>query len=209
VTSAAPGEGATTVAVTLAHESARSGKKVLIVDGVRANWSLSRATAASGGRRSTKLPGRSGLFGTSVVSDERTGLDVLSIGDLTAIDSDVVWWNHMDEVLHEVTVSYDLVVIDLPSLASGPEVRMAAQMLDGLLLVLKWGGTPAELVQRRLDLSGGARSKFVGVVLNLADERLIGRYGDKLAGAEASLAARRPVMDDPGSAGPAHFARAS
>jgi Mrp family chromosome partitioning ATPase len=75
----------------------------------------------------------------------------------------------------------ELVIIDLPSLASGADVRAAADAIDGLLLVVKWGATDSDLIRQAVRSSGGARAKFVGAVLNMADERTIGRYGDKPA----------------------------
>jgi Mrp family chromosome partitioning ATPase len=95
----------------------------------------------------------------------------------------------MDEALRQ-SASYDLVIADLPALASDSKVvQFASRSLDGLLLVVKWGGTDAELIHRRLGSPGEIGSKFVGVVLNMADQQLLGGYGDKLTEAEAAVAA--------------------
>jgi Mrp family chromosome partitioning ATPase len=72
---------------------------------------------------------------------------------------------------------------------------VAAQKLDGMLLVLKWGAVETGMVQRALSLTGRGRFKFVVAVLNMADQHLIGRYGDKLAGAEAALAKRQAAIE--------------
>lgn len=208
VTSAAPGEGATTVAAILAHVMARSGKRVLLVDGMRENHSLSRAMPSSVQERSTRLPAPARLLGAAVVRDGHAGVDVLRVSDPASVDTDAVWRNRMDEILHEATTRYDLVVVDLPSLSSGPDVRIAARKLDGLLLVLKWGATDMEVVRRALNLIGGDRCKFAGAVLNMAKEHLIGRYGDKLVRAEAVLATRRLAMNPLRSTEPGKLARA-
>ncbi len=195
VTSAIPGEGATTVASALAHLLARSGKTVLIVDGVRGKRSISLATASSALPPSTSLPQAAALLGTGVARDTVNGLDILPIREPTAMDTEPAWWARMHEILCEAANCYDLVIVDLPALTSGPDVQIAAQKLDGLLLVLKWGGCEAELIQRALELSGSARFKIVGAILNIADRRLIGSYGDKLAEAEIALAGRRPAIE--------------
>ena len=96
----------------------------------------------------------------------------------------------MEEVVKSAKTSYDLVVVDLPSLATGPDAQLAAPVLDGLLLVVRWGCADAGLVERRLASFGRARTKFFGAVLSMADPRLIGRYGDRMAAAEAALALR-------------------
>jgi succinoglycan biosynthesis transport protein ExoP len=201
VTSAMPADGATTVAAALAHLLARSGKRVLLVDGVRSNRSLSRATGTALAQLAERPSAELGLLGARFLSDTRTGVDILSIGEPAAICLDAAWWNRLHEILPEAANCYDRIIVDLPALASGPDVQIAAQMLDGLLLVLKWGGSHVEQIHRALDLLGSTRFKFVGAVLNMADKRLIGRYGDKLAAAEIALAAWRPAEPGPRSAG--------
>jgi polysaccharide biosynthesis transport protein len=196
VTSAMPAEGATTVAVALAHVLARSGKRVLLVDGVRSNRLLSRATRTPPPPAERPLL-EVGFLGARFLSDTRTGVDILSIAEPAAICMDADWWNRMHEILRDAADGYDRIVVDLPALASGPDVQIAAQMLDGLLLVLKWGGSHVEPIRRALDLSGSTRFKFVGAVLNMADKRLLGRYGDKLAAAEIALAGWRPAVHGP------------
>jgi len=87
--------------------------------------------------------------------------------------------------------TYDLVVVNLPPLESGPEFRMAANDIDRILLVIKWGSTEFERIERAIAASGVAASEFIGAVLNMVDDQMIGKFGDKLWGAEAALAARR------------------
>lgn len=208
VTSGASGEGVTSVVAGLAQLSARSGKRALIVDAGRRGGAPSWIAAGNRLHGWTRLPGPAGLLGAGVLRDESSGLDVLSAADPTAVVRDVAWSTYLDEVLRETTISYDLVIVDLPSLASGPDVRMIAPKLDGVLLVVKWGGIDAELIERRLNLAGAARANFIGAILNMADKKLIGLYGDKLAGAEARLASGRFIIEAAEPASRADEARA-
>src|SRR6185312_4415161 len=68
---------------------------------------------------------------------------------------------------------YDMVIIDLPSLASGPGARAVAQIVDGFLLVVRWGQTESELVQQAIQSAGEAQTKFIGIALNAVDERAL------------------------------------
>lgn len=179
VTAAASRQGATTTAARLAHLMALSGRKVLVLDG------------AGGGR--SLVPAKEAEQGGLVSELEERHFDLRAIAGPDVADSDMAWRKQIDTVVREATPSYDFVVVDLPPLASGPQVRMAAESLDGLLLVVEWGALDAELIQRSLNLCGSARTKFVGAVLNMADKFVIGRYGDKLAGAQAAAAAGRAL----------------
>jgi capsular polysaccharide biosynthesis protein len=205
VTSAVPGEGVTSIALNLAQLSARRGKRVLIVDGIGRN----RPPSWSGGNEhcpSATRPGLRALFGAHFTADAGPGVDISSIGDPTTAETDAAYWMRLDETLRQSTSSYDLVIADLPALASDPQlVQIAARSLDGLLLVVKWGGTDAELIRRRLGLLGETCSKFVGVVLNMSDQGLLGGYGDKLTEAEAAITARRSIRGAR-AAGPADLA---
>jgi Mrp family chromosome partitioning ATPase len=87
--------------------------------------------------------------------------------------------------------AYDVIVVALPPLERGAEFRMAAQGVEGILLVLKWGSTDLEEVARSVAASGVRPSEFLGAILNMVDERMVGKFGDKLWLEEAKLAARR------------------
>ena len=115
----------------------------------------------------------------------RTGLDVLKIDHASSARDAAAWRRRCDPDCLGV---YDLVVINLPSLELGPEFRMAAQDLDGILLVIKWGSTEFDRIERAIAASGVAPSEFIGAVLNMVDDRMIGKFGDKLWEAEAALA---------------------
>jgi Mrp family chromosome partitioning ATPase/capsular polysaccharide biosynthesis protein len=183
VTSIVPGEGTTTMAVGLARIAADSGKKVLLVD------------VAKCGHIAT--PAASGKF---LVPTNATEDDEIQVGTPEANDSfnsdtlENPRWvalnsaDRLNEVMREVAPGYDMVVVDLPPLSGDPAALAAARKLDGMLLVLKWGAHDADAVRRALELSGIAPTSLAGVILNLAPGRLIGRYGDRLAGVQARLA---------------------
>lgn len=182
VTSALPGEGATTIAASLAGLLAEGGRKVLLLD---ATGRLASSASPSGrtARGERVRPAFAGL-------------------DHGSSDSDAAWMAALEARVRDAGGTFDIVIVDLPALADGPKVPLAANAVDAFLLVLKWGETDSELVQQALHSSGKARSKFVGAILNFVDERLIGTYGDKLAAAQMALlapdaGADRPISDVP------------
>ncbi len=50
----------------------------------------------------------------------------------------------------DALAGYDLLLVDLPPLDQGPEFRLAAQDLGGLLLVVKWGDTQFDEIERAI-----------------------------------------------------------
>lgn len=203
VTSVVPGEGATTLSANLAHLMALSGKRVLLVDGTPGSRSLSHLMTSGvqqgfvqGSMTSLR---QKGSPASRIVTDKRSGLDVFLLSGSTAANPDYVWQMVTDDFLREASESYDLVIVDLPSLASGAEARAAAQTLDAFLLVVKWDDTDSELAQRALQSSGTAQQKFFGVIINMADEQVIGKFGDKFSLAEFTLTTQPGQADVSGS----------
>lgn len=180
VTSTMPGEGATTLAIGLAQAVADAGKRVLLIDGVPDNRSVSRWAV-----NLSAIPVRASVGPRPGVPDGivegRAGLHVLPLREPSDGASYSIGPALPDGILNDAAHAYDLVIVDMPALVTGPDVRAAAQSLDGFLLVVKWGATESELVRQALRSSGEAQPKFVGAVLNMADDNLMRSYGYGLA----------------------------
>lgn len=187
ITSAVAQEGATTVAKYVAQMAAFSRKKVLLVETGQSELMPLASERRRFARASDRHSPRNGI-----VPDECTGLDVLKVDHAGSAHDAAAWRTRCDPDCLGV---YDLIVINLPPLESGPEFRMAAQDLDGILLVIKWGSTEFDRIERAIVASGVAPSGFIGAVLNMMDDRMVGKFGDKLWEAEAALVARRDPIE--------------
>lgn len=187
IASSIEGEGATTVARQLAHMAARSQRRVLLVEVGRNETSRPLTQEVPpGGVDFSDTHLRS--FDGNIRNNRGNGPDILVTAVSDNIDSAANWWMHSNQRL---SVDYDLIVVSLPPLERGAEFRMAAQNLDGILLVIKWGDTEMERVERAFAVSGAMPSDFIGAVLNMMDDRMIGQFGDKLWEAEAATTTRR------------------
>lgn len=175
VTSTISGEGTTRIATHLARLMALSGKRVLLIDHSDECTSLLRQRVLAPNRCSAP---NSHAAPANGASDEGGGLHVLS---LIANGNSASGLAPLAEIVGGARQAYEVVIVDFPCLASGPDVRAAAHLLDGFLLVIKWGGTDCELARQALQSAGEAQEKFVGAVFNMADQQSIDRYGDKLS----------------------------
>jgi polysaccharide biosynthesis transport protein len=189
VTSSVPLEGTSTVAFHLAKLASCAGRRVLLIDAscqqsdIEAGRTMpSVKYGSAGSNESQRLPE------SGAVTDGQASLRVVRLGARSDADG---WsdWVRLKDVVREAKGSDELVIVDLPPLVFGADVQAAADAIDGLLLVVKWGATDSDLVRQAVRSSGEARAKFVGAVLNMADERTIGRYGDEPAPASTDQAA--------------------
>lgn len=180
------GDGATTVARHFARTAAH-GQKVLLVVANR-NPTFEHRTAAasvdSTGPDNTRPETRDG----DLWRDHAGGPDILTIAASPDSDGCAHWWMHCGR---QSLAAYDLIVVSLPPLEQGAAFRMAAQSIDGILLVLKWGGADAERIERAFSVSGAAPADFIGAVLNGVDERMIGLFGDAFWEAETIVGTQR------------------
>ena len=70
----------------------------------------------------------------------------------------------MRRLIDEAREAFDWVIIDTPPVGLLPDANLLAAMVDGVVLVVKAGSTPYDLVKRAVDAIG--RDRMLGVVLN-------------------------------------------
>jgi protein-tyrosine kinase len=178
VTSAAPGEGKTFVAANLAVTIAQNiNEHVLLMDGdlrrpcIHSRFGFNRA------------PGLSEYLLNGTRLSEfllKTGIEKLTIlpgGNPPHNPSELLSSKKMSELLEQVTTRYSdrYVIVDSPPPQLAAETRAIAKQVDGILIVVKSGGTPREMVADLVEMMG--KEKVLGVVFNRFDIRSSGYYG--------------------------------
>jgi len=152
VTSSVPGEGKTTLAISFAVYAARIGRRVLLIDLSFRHPSI--ASELGGPADDTVLDG---LQGSRPVADliraaSGLGFDYLPLSRNSADPVATLAGQQVPNLLRQLKGRYDCVVIDSAPLLSATEPRLLAPMVDKVLLAVKWGSTPREVVQNALGL---------------------------------------------------------
>jgi capsular exopolysaccharide synthesis family protein len=175
VTSAMPGEGKTTAALNLALVTAMSvGRRVLLVDcdlrrpkihvalGLRPEFGLAEV-----------LTGQTSLD-RAVIKVEGTNLEVLPVRGTPSNPSELLGSERMRALVEELARSYDQVILDTPPTLAMPDAKTVAELVDGLVFVVRADTTPEADVSAALDVLD--RRRILGVVLNGVDAQPE-RYG--------------------------------
>lgn len=175
VSSALANEGKSLTASNLAMTLSESyQKRVLLIDGDLRRPSLQQIFG---------LPGEGGLTAAFAPrSDHRIRLHritphltVLTAGRPTTDPMAVLASERMRDLLADVREDYDWVVIDTPPIGLLADANLLADVSDGMVLVVKAGTTPYDVVQKAVELLG--RDRILGVVLNQAEpDSLADRY---------------------------------
>jgi capsular exopolysaccharide synthesis family protein len=172
VTSSARGEGRTTIAANLALTAARDGREVALVE-----CDVRRPTLAA----LLDLAPRAGLAevvqGHAELSQAlcRSGsLAVLTAGDARDPGS-ILRSARLAATVESLRATFPLVLLDVPPALAFADAGRLASVTDGLLLVVRAGTTPRQVVRLAVESIG---PRLLGVVLNDVDaaSSLHGRY---------------------------------
>lgn len=166
ITSAARGDGKSTLASNLAIAMAKAGKRVLLVDcdfrapvqhrvfGVSDEIGVASVLAAGDALESA-------IRRTAV---ER--LDVLPCGPVPKDPSEILNSEQFVSVLESLATVYDHVLIDSPPTSAFNDARIIGATCDATLLVVRVDTTNRRLVEAARDGLQSVGAKILGVVLN-------------------------------------------
>jgi len=165
VTSAAPGEGKSTVAANLASGLARAGKKVVLV-----SVDFHRPKSA------TYLGGSENLGLSHVLSDQYAlerclqavgddGLVVLASGKVPPNPSELLGSERMGALVEDLKGRADWVILDGPPVLAVADTTAVSKWVDGTLVVVRSGKTERDALGRAVDMLAGVGAKIIGAVL--------------------------------------------
>jgi succinoglycan biosynthesis transport protein ExoP len=176
VTSSRPGEGKTTIAVSLAISAAFAGLKVVLVDADL------RHPAAS---RFFKLQHEKGLvdllIGAATVDNvlsfhKDLNLMVIPAGSKTLNPPDVLGSDRMKGLISHLRETFDYVVLDTPPVGPVVDPVIVANLADKTVFVVQWASTPRELVETSIQ-QVSTQKRVAGVVFNSVNQDRAKKYG--------------------------------
>lgn len=166
LTSAAPGEGKTTIAAHLAIANADRGKKTLLVDGDLRRPSIhAKFGVTPDAGLSNVLTGDRGWQDVILPVTGRPNLTILPAGPSSHRAADLIG-PRLASLLDEFAKEYDLVILDSPPLLGFAECLQMATAADGVLIISQAGKTKRKAVAEVVSVLNRLRANILGVVLN-------------------------------------------
>ncbi|MEQ1864789.1 MAG: polysaccharide biosynthesis tyrosine autokinase, partial [Micropepsaceae bacterium] len=178
VTSTVPGEGKTSLSVSLGRMAAKNAMRVLLIDGDFRHPSVS-------GQILPQLPelglidflaGKCDLS-QAVYDDPMSPLQFMPVVTKPSNPAGVLGSQSMKNLIEALRPHYDLIVIDAAPVLPVSDTRLLASLVDKVLYVVRWDSTPREAIASGIKLLREAGADIAGTILNRADMRQHSIYG--------------------------------
>lgn len=174
VTSATPGDGKTLSAINLAIVLAESYRsRVLLVDADLRRPSIPSVVELGGGTGLSEAL-RAAQDQKLALVPLNANLTLLPAGQPIVNSIEALTSPRMRVILDEAVARYDWVILDAPPVGPAADARLLAQMVDGVLFVVRAGKTPFQVVRKSIETLG--RDRILGVVLNGVDAEPMDGY---------------------------------
>jgi capsular exopolysaccharide synthesis family protein len=184
VTSSLPGEGKTTLALSLAATAARSGHKTIMIDLDLRHPSVRRelGQAITGPGLVELVSGEHALEDVIFRDESVPNLHAITISRSTSNPTDLLASPRLLSLLTQLRSRYSYIILDAPPLLGLADTRIAARLADAVLFAVRWGKTNDEVAVNAIDSLLESRTAVAGAVLTQVDVKSHTKraYGDAL-----------------------------
>ena len=169
ITSTSEGEGKSFTTFNLAAAYAQSGRSVVVIDADLRKGTLSRSLGMEDADGLDEAIIDANWKSHVKPYDEIPGLFVMPAGRNVYHPADVLGSASIASLLKQMKETFDVVLIDTPSILSVSDTISLSTAVDGVVLVAKCGETAQHSVSRTLSVLHTAGARVLGIVLNGMD----------------------------------------
>jgi succinoglycan biosynthesis transport protein ExoP len=177
VTSALPGEGKSTMALSLAQMVARNGQRVVVIDGDLRRPAVHRLAGVS------QKPGliewllNRNPLEEVIYSTGPGGIDVIPAGDQPQLPPNLLSSDRFRQLLRGLMERYDMVILDSAPVLAVSDTRILATLAEKTLFIVRWASTSHKVAASALRQLLEAGAHVAGVALMAVDVKAHAKDG--------------------------------
>ena len=171
ITSAIPGEGKSTAALSLARVSAMAGSATLLVECDVRRAQLGRMTGITSSTGLVEVLRREATVDQAIAHDQVALLDLLLVAKPYFTSEDLFGDGRLAALLDKFRGSYKLIVLDLPPVLGLADARTIAAQADDVVLAIRWGKTPVPAVEQVLASLRADGAHVTGALFTMVDPK--------------------------------------
>jgi polysaccharide biosynthesis transport protein len=177
-TSSMPEEGKSTTSTAVALLAAQANARVILIDCDLRNPALSRHLAPRATIGLLEVLSGNACLDDAICRDPVTNLAFMPavLKSPLANSSELLASDAMKNLFEQLREQFDYIVVDLSPLVPIVDVRSALSFVDAYVLIIEWGTTNVDTVQRAVHSARAVSDKVIGVVLNKVDFKSLGRF---------------------------------
>jgi len=177
-TSSMPEEGKSTTSTAVALLAAQANARVILIDCDLRNPSLSRHLVPRATIGLLEVISGNASLDDAICRDPVTNLAFMPavLKSPLANSSELLASEAMKNLFEQLREQFDYIVVDLSPLVPIVDVRSALSFVDAYVLIIEWGTTSVDTVQRAVHSARAVSDKVIGVVLNKVDFKSLGRF---------------------------------
>lgn len=176
ITSALPGDGKTTTAISLARASAAAGLRTVLLDCDLRRPSVHKSLGATPKAGIVEFLAGQATLDDTLIEDEKGGLLFLPVKSGAANPPDLLGSQHMKTLLDSLKQEFDFIVIDSAPVLPVVDSRVLSRMVDKVIFVVKWRDTPRDASANAVRDLREAGAEIAGVVFERLDLKRQKRY---------------------------------
>ena len=171
ITSSVAEEGKTFIALALARLLASTGRKILLVDADLRHGEVGKRLKLSGkAGLADLLTGRVTSVEEATQRDERSGLDVLTVGGRAAhLPTDILRSHTLAQLIARLKPAYEMIIVDSPPALLVADARTLSRVMDKTAFVVRWSETSRKVAAAGLKTLVESGAQVSGVVLSMVE----------------------------------------
>lgn len=166
VTSPNPKEGKSTTAANLAVTLAQAGNRVILVDADLRKPMQHKIFDLGNLQGLTNCIMQDREPGELVQQAGTENLDVLTSGPIPPNPAELLGSERSSTFWSRLLESYEYAIVDAPPVLAVTDAAILANLLEGVILVVRSGSTRNDLAKKALEQLNKANARIIGTVLN-------------------------------------------